>query len=119
MKKHLGWFAGLLAVMMAGVCGCQRGRSIAAERSGGVFVNVTVINPGVDRKSAQTLVVRGARIESISDSARDAAPARSPFEGAFVLPGLIDMHVHQPSPADSLGFVQWELLCLAYGVTSV
>jgi dihydroorotase-like cyclic amidohydrolase len=84
-----------------------------------VFVNVTVIDPGVDRKSAQTLVVRGSRIESISDSTRGEPPARSPYGSAYVLPGLIDMHVHQPSPADSSGFVQWELLYLAYGVTKV
>jgi imidazolonepropionase-like amidohydrolase len=86
------------------------------ERGGAVFENVTVINPGVDRMSAQTLVVRSSNIESISDSARAVPPARSSYEGGYVLPGLIDMHVHQTSPADSSGFVQWELLYLAYGV---
>ncbi len=118
MKKHFSCLVGLLAVM-AGVSACQRGHSIAAEQSGAVFVNVTVINPGVDRKSAQTVVVRGSRIESISDSARGAPTAGSAYDGGYVLPGLIDMHVHQPSPGDWSGFVQWQLLYLAYGVTSV
>jgi hypothetical protein len=39
VKKRLGCCAGLLAVMMAGLCACQHARSIAAERSGAVFVD--------------------------------------------------------------------------------
>jgi imidazolonepropionase-like amidohydrolase len=99
MKKHLSWLVGLLAATV-GLSACQCGRSIAAEQSGAVFVNVTVINPGVDHKSAQTLVIRGSKIESISDSAHGTPPVRPSYHGGYVLPGLIDMHVHQPSPGD-------------------
>lgn len=106
IMKHFSWLAGLLAVM-AEVSACQLGRSIAAEQSGAVFVNVTLINPGVDRKSARTVVVRGSKIESISDSARGAPTAGSAYDGSYALPGLIDMHVHPPSPGDWSGFVQW------------
>lgn len=84
-----------------------------------VFSNVTVVNPDLDRRAGQTLTVEGDRIESIItyDPARGASGAPGRFAGSYVLPGLIDMHVH-----NSLWVGDRELfglLFLAHGVTTV
>jgi cytosine/adenosine deaminase-related metal-dependent hydrolase len=84
-----------------------------------VFSNVTVVNPGLDRRAGQTLTVQGERIESINtgDLARRTSGALDRFAGSYVLPGLIDMHVHH-----SLWVGDRELfglLFLAHGVTAV
>ena len=84
-----------------------------------VFSNVTVVNPGVDRRAGRTLTVDGGRIESIlaDDPGRQASEATERFAGAYVLPGLIDMHVHHSS---GLGDRElFGLLFLAHGVTAV
>lgn len=78
--------------------------------------HVTVVNPGAGRLEGRTLRIEGGRIAAI-DAARDAEAGA--FAGRFVLPGLIDAHVHFPPPT---GLGQTELfafLHLAHGVTSV
>jgi len=82
-----------------------------------VFSNVTVVNPGLDLQAGQTLTVQGDRIESIitDDPARRASGRPGGFAGSYVLPGLIDMHVHHPGVGDEL----FGLLFLAHGVTAV
>ncbi len=90
-------------------------------RPGVMLADVTVINPGSGRRAHQTIRVSGSTIESISDysaSADTSADARR-YAGAYVLPGLIDMHVHHPLgqlPTDTKFF---DLLHLSYGVTAV
>lgn len=82
---------------------------------GAVLAGVTVVNPGLDRRTDQTLVVSGDRITSIT--AGPAAPGSSEAErysGGYVLPGLIEMHIHFPPPQRELA----HLLLLAHGVTS-
>ena len=80
----------------------------------GVLSNVTIIEPGFGRALHKTIVVSGDEIVEIRDATDDerTRPVR------FVLPGLIDMHVHQP-----LGFGglpdYYALLYLKHGVTSV
>lgn len=88
------------------------------RQTGLVLSNVTVVNPGLDRREHQTLTLRGSRIVSIVDA--DERPREAgPFSGAFVLPGLIDMHVHYP-PAIAVGQIElFSLLFLAHGVTTV
>ena len=65
---------------------------------GVVLTKVTVINPGRDRRTDQTIVVRGDTIEQISD--RPPPGRMHPFtrqlQHRYVLPGLIDMSVYQP-----------------------
>jgi cytosine/adenosine deaminase-related metal-dependent hydrolase len=84
-----------------------------------VLANVTVVNPGLERGAGRTLTVDGDRIESIitHDPTRHASEAPGRFAGSYVLPGLIDMHVHHGlcvGDRELLG-----LLFLAHGVTTV
>jgi hypothetical protein len=91
---------------------------LAVPNQGLVLSEVTVVNPGLDRRSQQTLTVRGANIDSISDSGPQPSADASTrhFAGAYVLPGLVDMHVHYASYPDRDLF---GLLFLAHGVTTV
>jgi imidazolonepropionase-like amidohydrolase len=73
---------------------------------------VTVVNPGLGREPDRRIVVRGARIGTIVPNG-DNAPTR--YSGSFVLPGLIDMHVHYGADQRDL----FGLLFLAHGVTTV
>ena len=84
-----------------------------------VFSNVTVVNPDRDRRVRQTLTVQDDRIESVIpyDSARGASGAPGGFAGSYVLPGLIDMHVHHGSWVGDREL--FGLLFLAHGVTAV
>ena len=84
---------------------------------GVVLTDVTIVEPGVRRRPNQTVTVRGDRIDQI----RATTPTESMgfYSGAFVLPGLIDLHVHHP-PALAIGErALFGLLFLAHGVTSV
>lgn len=76
---------------------------------------VTVINPGEERRAGCRVVLRDGRIAAIEPDA-EAAPPGSP---EFLLPGLIDMHVHLPpgSPFQLSGYAS--LLFLQHGVTTV
>lgn len=93
---------------------------------GATLAGVTVVNPGQGRRPGCTIQIEGSRIRSIDDagaasgtSAGTDAPGTRRFAGDYVLPGLIDMHVHHP-PATPLGDVEhFALLFLTYGVTTV
>ena len=92
--------------------------------------DVTIVNPGKDRRKVGRIDVRAGRIAWLGeggiapragledpDNALSADIER--YAGAFVLPGLIDMHVHQP-PDTPLGDVELAaLLFLRHGVTTV
>ena len=56
------------------------------------------MNPGQERIPNVTLRVEDDRIGAISATAESDGP----YAGAYVLPGLIDMHVHYP-PEIGLG----------------
>lgn len=95
--------------------------ALKVPSQGLVLRAVTVVNPGLDRRLQQTLTVRGEHIESIVDAVPgEVAPeATARFAGAYVLPGLIDMHVHHPA-AIAVGETQlFSLLYLEHGVTTV
>ena len=85
---------------------------IPVPRQGIVLPGVQVVNPGQGRgdREVQTVVVEGDQIAHI-------APGDGPgmYAGSYVLPGLMDMHVHIPPPARELA----NLLFLAHGVTTV
>jgi imidazolonepropionase-like amidohydrolase len=87
---------------------------LALPERGALLTGVTVVNPGAGREEGRTVRVDGARIASVEASAAPPEPAPR-----FVLPGLVDMHVHFPPP---MGLAQTELfafLFLYHGVTSV
>lgn len=81
------------------------------------FANVTVVNPGLNRRAGQTLIIQDGEIVAISAArpAGDELQADARFTGLYVLPGLIDMHVHHIPPEVEL----YGLLFLAHGITTV
>src|SRR5437870_1036600 len=95
MPTSAGWFGLAAALMLAGVP-CR-----AAETSITAIVGATVIHPDRDLPSAvaldSTLIIAGRRIESIGPAGSTAVPAgatRIDGKGKWVVPGLIDSHVH-------------------------
>ena len=85
---------------------------------GVVLADVTVINPGSDRQAGRTLRIAGDRIASIQAAAPEPdADAR--FSGAYLIPGLIDMHVHFPPDTGLRQAELFAFLFLDHGVTTV
>ncbi len=102
---------GLLA--LAGLAIALRPPSLPLPEPGFRLENVTLVTP-LDARVRVAHIAGAERIESI-------APERGgdSREGPFVLPGLIDLHVHHP-PAIAVGERQlFATLFLRYGVTSV
>ena len=82
---------------------------------GFVLRDVTVLRPGAKPRPGVTL--RGAA--RITDIAPSAPGEAGPYSGRYVLPGLVDLHVHHP-PRLALGERElFGLLFLAHGVTTV
>ncbi len=79
--------------------------------------NVTVVNPGAERRSGRAVVLADGRIESIREAEPD--DTIGDWAGGFVLPGLIDMHVHLPARWMVGQLELFGLLFLAHGVTTV
>lgn len=133
MRRHLkraAIVASVLAVALAGLWLVLRPPTFDVPPPSTELADVTIVNPGRERRHVRALLVRGGRIAWLGDAGiaprldvpdperRDAAdPAR--YAGAYVLPGLVDMHVHLP-PATPLGDVELaSLLFLLHGVTTV
>ncbi len=77
---------------------------------------MTLINPTESRVTGHTLRIHQGQIASIE---QETAESDFDCDGCFVLPGLIDMHVHFP-PTLAVGQQQqFSLLFLAHGVTRV
>ena len=91
--------------------------AVPGPHPGGVLRDVTIVNPGRTRLGGHTCVVEGDRIARISPTQPEerTGPEGSDCAGGFVLPGLVDMHVHIPPPQRALA----NLLFLAHGVTTV
>src|SRR5467141_3448512 len=95
MPTRMHWFGLAAALMLAGVP-CQ-----AAETSITAIVGATVIHPDRDLPTAvvpdSTVIIAGRRIESIGPAGSTAVPAgatRIDGQGKWVVPGLIDSHIH-------------------------
>lgn len=119
LRRQVGR-AGRLALVLAALAAVAavvavpwlRPPSVEVPDRGVELAGVTVVNPGLGRQPQRRIVVRGTRIAAIEPSA-PGTPAR--WGGSFVLPGLIDMHVHWGADQREL----FGLLFLAHGVTTV
>jgi hypothetical protein len=127
MGQGAGWTPGgfarrlarplAIAVVAVGLIGAVampwlRPPTVEVPDRGLELTPVTVVNPGRGREPERRIVVRGARIAAIG-AAGGAEATR--YSGSFVLPGLIDMHVHYGADQREL----FGLLFLAHGVTTV
>jgi cytosine/adenosine deaminase-related metal-dependent hydrolase len=90
--------------------------ALALPERGAVLDGVTLIRPGEGREAHRRVVVRDGAIESIEAASPDAA---GPFAGAYVMPGLVDLHVHFPPAALPGQGELFAFLLLAHGVTAV
>jgi len=112
---------GLAALLLAMIGAATLVASIPAapvpERGEARIAHATLVEPGVRRRVDRTLVIRTDRIASIEPSAR--AERAGPWDALFVMPGLIDLHVHVPPRALPAELRATLLLFLAHGVTSV
>ena len=79
-----------------------------------VFTNVTVVTPGGARRVGETLFVRDGRVQAGDGGEQDAGLVLHQYSGKYLLPGLVDMHVHLSVHTKLLA-----ILFLAHGVTSV
>jgi imidazolonepropionase-like amidohydrolase len=91
---------------------------LAPAPQGATLENVTLVDPGVGRRRARTVVVEGGRIASIG-AAGGAGEGNEPYAGMYVLPGLIEMHGHLPPAAGLPQADLFALLYLLHGVTAV
>ena len=82
-----------------------------------MIAGITVLNPGSTTLENHTIVVKNGRITEIRPTRTSDDP--SICNGCFVVPGLIDAHVHTP-PKIAFGNQElFSLLYLKYGVTSI
>lgn len=76
-----------------------------------------------DLVESGTLVIRGGVIENVGPSNNFDIPEGATVhnaQGAFVVPGFIDVHAHWSGIGTSFPSKSWELLTfLAYGVTTM
>ena len=93
----------------------------AAATAEVTLAGVTIVNPTQQRLENQRLSLNGdviQRIEAAGDDP-DLGEETARYRGAFVLPGLIDMHTHLP-PDTPLNMTAYAcFLYLAHGVTSI
>jgi imidazolonepropionase-like amidohydrolase len=94
----------------------------AAAQDVTVFRNVAVVPMDADRVlEAQTVVVRGERIESLAPTASAEIPAGARVvdgTGKFLVPGLAEMHAHVPAGGDPRYVEEVLFLYVANGVTT-
>lgn len=109
----------LLGCLLAGACGGSPGSTTLAIRDTNVFDSETgSFVPG------QTVVVRDGRVVKVGpseQSGRDAADEVLDGTGKFLIPGLVDAHVHLTHVLYQAGMTADEILpyFLANGVTTV
>lgn len=82
------------------------------------LAGVTLVEPGASRRPGRTLHLRDGRIldEGVTG---DRLAGEDGFAGRFVLPGLVDLHVHLPPPGTPDERAFYGLLFLLHGVTAV
>lgn len=115
MKPILTLLCGLLA--LSPLHAATSGSTVA-------FVDVTVLPMDSERTlSNQTVLVRGDRIVHVGPAGGATIPSdavRIDGRGKFLLPGLGEMHGHNPPPGSSDRYIaDTYFLFLAHGVTTV
>ncbi len=112
---------GLLVVILLGGLALllRRPAPLEVPERGVVLADVTIVNPGSEALAHRTVRVTGSTIDSMSDYATDEAPDGLGYAGFYVLPGLIDLHVHHPMGQLSADIELFDLLHLSHGVTTV
>jgi hypothetical protein len=109
----------LVALVLAGA-GFHRGLAgpeplAPPPRGDAVFDDVVLVEPGIGRRAHRKLSVENGRIARVTGSEDRSGR----WSGAFVLPGLVDHHVHFP-PLYLPGQVElFSFLFLRHGVTGV
>jgi imidazolonepropionase-like amidohydrolase len=113
MKAHLSLAALVAAVLAA---------SSATAQEATAFRNVTVVPMDSERVlEAQTVVVRGERIESVGAASSVQVPSGARVidgNGRFLVPGLAEMHAHVPQGSDQRYVEEVLFLYVANGVTT-
>ena len=111
----------LVILLVALLVALQPPRPLRVPQQGVTLADVTVVNPGSGRRAHQTIHAAASIIESITDYSpiTDTAPDARRYAGSYVLPGLIDMHVHHPLARLPTDIKLFDVLHLAYGVTTV
>jgi hypothetical protein len=111
-------FSWLLAVSFS------QAQESAARDASIAFVNVNVLPMDSERVLAnQTVITRGDRIIEVGPSEKIKVPEgakRIAAEGKYLIPGLGEMHGHNPPPGSSEEYIeQVYFLFVANGVTTV
>lgn len=83
----------IFAVIVGGFAAAQKGREVAPDLIALVNANLVDVRDGRVTPRA-TLVVRGARIESIGGTPAPAGARVIDVAGRYLVPGLIDSHTH-------------------------
>lgn len=117
----------ILCCFLAAVSAFAAAASAQAATRGAsslAFVDVTVIPMDSERTlPRQTVIVTGDRITEIGASSRVTIPEgaqRIDGAGKFLIPGLAEMHGHNPPPGSSQQYIESVyFLFLANGVTTV
>jgi cytosine/adenosine deaminase-related metal-dependent hydrolase len=118
MKTMSAFLAASLVILHGGLVGAQPQPAVTA------FVDVSLV-PMTSGEIIphQTVVVRGDRIVSINPADKATVPdnaVRIDGKGRFLMPGLGEMHGHNPALGSSDEFVETVyFLFLANGVTTV
>jgi hypothetical protein len=81
--------------------------------------SATLIQPGEGRRAPVDLTVSSGSIAAVDTAGAGRLPAVPELEGAFVLPGLIDMHAHLPTHTPLRLTELFGILYALHGVTSV
>lgn len=91
--KRMGIGAAAMAAMIAFSGQPAAQRAAAAERV--ALVNATVVNVATGAvQDGQTIVLAGGRVESVGTGAAPAGTRTIDVRNQWVVPGLIDAHVH-------------------------
>lgn len=118
-RKHFLMLTGLLLGLLLIDPGQRPALVLAQDRQITAFVNVNVIPMTTETVlENQTVLVEGARITALGPAAAVSVPAGAEIidgNGAYLMPGLADMHTHLAFDADP-AFMR---LYLAQGVTTI
>ena len=111
------FFCSFVAFLALSACSAPRESTLA-------ITHVTVIDmTGAEPRPDQTLLIKKDRIAAIGASNTVAIPRGAQIldaRGKFLLPGLVDMHIHLTAAGEPQGSRKFMLpLLLANGITSV